>query len=1268
MNAPGQAASALFRQARGPLRDVAAFKRLLVNPTRGRQDLATALRRLRDQSEALGARWPVLTAWTLLLERRGRRDAACPSVGEIYDMVRAAPFRKNGGQERWADLEPHLVTAVWPDLEPLLPAEQLALPAIETKWFEEWRSAFLRARGTGSGTPQRADAIRDCDCMLNLVVQLFSAPAGGGPSASDAWFGILHEQAAAYARAERCRTRKQPGHRLVRPADLDDFDSARSLVASLAAVWRGRLDRPGVEGDALIAGLARRTAYLRREDGAFEERDGAILDGPGSAEARQEWIGLLLRYWAADDGVIEDLLARRKIVTVEDRKTFPTRPIAWVGGQELQVSLVGPSASGKTSLMFASEKLGHVEVSTAYLKLGAKETEDHRKIIAVAREKWETRKASNTEDDRFVARSPVKDQLCSFTFLDVGGERYFPLIRPASPTAADGQTVTEGVAPYTRKILAKRYENRPPSLVMVLADGAQPEQSTEDRRGFLNRLDLLIDVIDESPTSPETKDSRNEINASRPVYLLITHVDEMIDKIVAQCDQAFCEDTDAATEDEIADLQRVLTSEILRCDDLGLDFGIQERTSVLARLKKDRALLGSPPRLRVVLDAVDGIFDTAQRFAAKGLDNLHLLFLRPVGDRDTMDFPGVGVLWDHLWAQVAPASAKARRDALRNRLVTRLDDGLAEVEKLSTHAAKLDGLLRKTIDEKGAMNQAHAVKLAQSKSRVANKSEVPAKLEDVLASKDQKGLYGRVNPTQFEQYVEEVCRAVDMVDKAVADAVEDVLTIIGVPPRKKFSELDEMYFDIEKNQEPTQQEELRRILSEWQEQYRNEMSKPEKPGDLPKTLDQAEKLLNQVEERSIEDGGNDINEGLGVLRSLLKERKQVAEQTLPAAREAWFHAVEGVLFDTCAWRNRARKPENLSSVEKWIGDKENKNATIGSTLEGNFAHTDPDRSQKSWSEEILPAIRQLAGFDPALRTLHLSLSEIDRVKVYSYEKVFGEREFGTAAWKALSKLRELAEYLRRGKRLPARLRGLAALVVLKPLLEDMRFKAQVLFGTAALEDGKDDATNKGVKFNSLKEAEKELESAASEWKNFGFIKRVFSKSDVRNTWLGEIRKHVSGAQEKLESFSKADVRPVEMSASENQKECTEALNRVKFARIVIDHARTLGLGQCLRESGSDPAQAFGKEIERAQYLIGMSATALKELYHELNEILLRERWWYLEGSGLLSGHDEIRKRLGEVFKGQVDGNTLAGLDSFKERRAIFDDCVTALLRTDLGVV
>src|SRR5262249_15703052 len=151
------------------------------------------------------------------------------------------------------------------------------------------------------------------------------------------------------------------------------------------------------------------------------------------------------------------------------------------------------------------------------------------------------------------------------------------------------------------------------------------------RRSFLNRLDLLIDVIDESPTNPEPMVSRNEINAGRPVYLLITHVDEMIDKIVAQHDHALCENTDTAREG--ANPQRILTSEILRCHDLDLDFRTQDKTRVLARLKNDRALLGSPPRLRLVLEAVDALFGTAQSFAAKGLDNLHLLFLRPVGNR-----------------------------------------------------------------------------------------------------------------------------------------------------------------------------------------------------------------------------------------------------------------------------------------------------------------------------------------------------------------------------------------------------------------------------------------------------------------------------------------------------------------------------------------------------------------------------------------------------------------------------------------------------------
>jgi hypothetical protein len=148
-------------------------------------------------------------------------------------------------------------------------------------------------------------------------------------------------------------------------------------------------------------------------------------------------------------------------VKLEDRIITDQPEVPWVAGHELHVALLGPSSSGKTSLMFASKAKGYVDVSTAYRKFGDGDVgivADEAEVKKYEKEWRENSKEPNTEKELLIARSKEVKDLASFTFFDTIGERFF-------------QGATKST--YPPEFLEARYARRPPSVVMLTVAGIQ---------------------------------------------------------------------------------------------------------------------------------------------------------------------------------------------------------------------------------------------------------------------------------------------------------------------------------------------------------------------------------------------------------------------------------------------------------------------------------------------------------------------------------------------------------------------------------------------------------------------------------------------------------------------------------------------------------------------------------------------------------------------------------------------------------------------------
>lgn len=1178
---------------------VATFERALTNRDRTSRELGSALAGLRDARDKVEAHWPVLRGWTLLLAHPG-----AASEGEIYDMIMAARFFLPN-QSPMEQLQLHLATVVWPGLSRFI--GNLSFDGVEARWLDAW----LQLREQVPYDARREDRLEDCDALLELIARLFGMSSGETVPASAGWVGALHEQAASYARLERCLD--DPQLPLVTPSsNLADRPLAYAFVGSLAAVYSAALANPGLPGAAIASLLARTPAFLRARTGDLQARDGADSDGPRSGDRRAEWIELLLGYWAADDAVVEALLSRRGIIKLKDRVRSETRPLTWVDGHEQRIALIGPSGAGKTSLMMGSDALRQV---TIYHALG----ESHDKEVEELREIWRKGELSNTEHELFMARTGIRN-LCSFTFIDVNGESYFPQDADKLPNL---------------EVIKLRYARRPPTVVMLMLNGNRPLEMVVGKK-----LDETIGAIRDSPVKAGGDstaavgrgylgaDDHFEpaaLNHSRPIYLLVSHADEMIGRVLADRDDELVGGLEPH-KGAVEELEAKLSAKVLRLEDLHLDPQISDRAAARAVLKCDRELLKSPAALRVILDAIDIFWGAAQAFAAAGLDNIHLHFLRSGGGTPPKT-TGVESLWKHLWLVTSPASRVARKSALERRLSIRLEQELREADG---SVVTLDGieLLRPT----RAKFQADATQigLASIRRAVIKKFKEPGlSLDKLLSDSGGPSIFSGRFKGQLQRIMEEYDNSLAMLDERIGAAVKSILELNGIPVSKTFGAFSSERLLIK-------QEENLKQLEKWRRQYLTAVSH-----STPSDVADAERLLQKLP------GEN--SEGRALLQRLLDEYRSLDLDSGDAARSgSMFHALRGALNDTCMWRNLPiRLPEGAkddwSVAEKWLA--ENPALTISEALNIYFNklqkdEKDDEKRDSDWNERILPAIRLLSGFRPMLPTLHVDLLETDHAKVRSVEVALARFEVSKRGVEALNDIRGLAVIVRGGIPMGARLRALVTLAALEPLLKSLNIDAEKLAHKSAVQ--------------SFRMAQDKLDEADSLWRSRSFFSFIKPNPKLHS----DINKAITDAKNLLADYGANGGQPVGGEASRSREATKRAKRIIDFALWLASDIQQSPFEVGLGKPCEDIGDIFGSQIENVQKAVEKCKMSLKRFYDAMHGALLQERYHYLLEAGLLTNENAIAANLGAIFTEDPDPGNELPVQSKQER---YKQAVTTLL-------
>ncbi|MBB5760245.1 hypothetical protein HNR00_004994 [Methylorubrum rhodinum] len=1170
---------------------VADFNGVLTNPSRTSRDLGAALVSLRRSREQLGAHWPVIRGWTQLLIHRG--DV---SEGEIYDMMKLAGFVPRLAETRIAQLDLHLAAAVWPGLSTFL--GEPAVEGIEQHWFDEWLALHAQARGN-------EDMLEDCDALLELMARLFGMSHNGAIPASAAWVGALHEQAAAYALQERGLD--DPERPLVTPSrDIADRASAHALVASLGAVYSEALASPNQPARQLAAQLAGRPAYLRSVTGALELRKGEEYDGPAAAARRPEWIELLLGFWAADNAVVAALLEKRSLIRLNARRVLEPRPIIWVDGQEQRIALIGPSGAGKTSLMLASSELAGVPKVTVYHALGPAGDGEVKELWA----DWLNGEAKNTEQESFIARTAVEN-LCSFSFIDISGESYFP----QSPDRLQ-----------SLEVIRLRYARRPPAVVMLMLNGGRPREMVAGKK-----LDDALDVIRNSPPEskatpgsrpriawPEEEIDNQALNHSRPVYLLVSHVDTLIGNVLADRDDALARGMRPG-KDLVDRLEKALTDHVLRFEELGLEPTRGGEAAARTILMRDAELLRSPSLLRLVLDSLGIFYGPAQSCAAANLDNLHLHFLRSGGGKPPVTL-GVEALWKHLWTKTRPASTGARKAALKLRLATLIE---TEFKKVADRVVAFDDIELPRLTRAAFQAGAEAVNLASMKKEVLESFRRPDGglqnlLGDGAAHSIFDGRFGAEYKNLVGPYDENLTRLNDKIEAATLS----VLDLMGIPADETFAEFNRKRSLISGEQN------LKRLQG-WRQQYLSAV-----PGPAPVAptgdIDEARQLLNGL-------GKADTTRQAGrqLLERLLEEHQNIEEARRETVRtQSMFHALRGALNDSCVWRNMPINPDKAiedgwAGAESWI--KNHPALCMSEALYTNFAKT-VAQSEDDWVSRIGPAIRLLTGYRPLLPTLHVNLLETDQAKIRSVEETYARLDVRERGLDALNAIRNLAVVVRGGVPLATRLRAIATLAALGPLLRSLSIDPDKLASEPA---------NAVTAFNS---AQTELDLVDVKWRSRNLFDFTRPNPDLLKAMSGSLDK----VRNQLADYAANGGQPVGGEAGASRDATQRAMRTVDLALWVARNIEEAPFSAQFSDSGTDLYDAFSREIQAVSVSINNCKVALQRFYDTLRNAILHERYLYLVEAGLLVGENAVANNLAEVFADRDHGSELP-LDS-KEAR------------------
>jgi hypothetical protein len=1229
------------------------FDSMLRDEKRGRNALQVVLEDLEQDGSEPKPLWRALKPWAVLLaysaelsKNKATDHPSLPKEGEIWDMAQAIPLPEGSATpDRRAELQWHLITAFWSTAGRLLPSNIAALDgaAQQNAWFEEWHEAFLRAQRLPVGSRERSNAIKDCDCLLELIARLFEMSPIDVPPAADAWFASVDAQAVAYGQAECCRENK-----LVDPAssDMGNSQLARPLVAALAAVWRVLLARPvDAFWDFLVDECARASRERR----------------PGTREQRGEWIDLLLRHWAAREKVIEELLENRNLVRLLDREITDQLEIPWVPGHELQVALLGPSSSGKTSVMFASKAKGYVDVSTAYRKLGdgAEAIKADEDEVEKHEKKWEENSETNTEKELLIARSKEVEDLASFTFFDTVGEGYFK--GDTKPT-------------YPPEFLEARYALRPPSVIMLTVAGIQLETLEVDpHRTNLNnvieaikktpRADVIRKHLTADGKEPDVDLFRDRINASRPVILLISHIDRMIERLTHRYEPEVWGAADVDDDHKKNLLELSLTSEVLRLDDFDL-IG-KSREYALARLRQDRELLRSPPRLRIIIDTLGKLSGVVQMFSEAGLSNLQILFIRPIRKPEYSrskittvqrppEFPGINTLWQHLTATVVRKSAVARKKTLNNTLVTQLTSSIEKLDSLEDRAAKFSSekLDLRSLDVETFRKAADAVGLTKYANRVSAGKVGPEKLYGYVSEKN----------SDLKMLVDDLCSKLVTLDLEIDATLLEIMKIMGVPAKKEgrfenfgtfvksgnavgeypYTEGKKFHLDWLQDERET-----------YDQERGNRYRASSEAGDSDE-MNFTDRLRSAIEDIAVKKSAEH-----DFLLTLIASQQRIIAQRIPAPETdipphgISLHGIHGALWDMCKWRNR--DADGIpGQEEQWI--KKNANRNFQELLDLNSRGKDQSSAELDW-KDIEKALLQLAGFNPFLLTLHVGLFESDRHKVYAVETTLKrpkDESVSHLAVAALKDLRDLGRHLRTDRELKNRLQRLGALAALKPLLTELGYRPETVFDAIAQGRG-------GATYKAIMKAEQDLRDI-KEGKNekkaiYEYVIGPFGiKRQIRNRKIAAIGSELQGAE-----IQTADFIIVGHKGREDSLALRAPFNAVLFTRRLIDQAIELELSPILRNHDGDIAKVFMAELRSLKAYVDNCKDSLVKLHETLKERLLGERCVYLHASKLVDQSSHLGRQLDNLIKPFQPGGVPQQLPSFDQRCNALTGIVKQLL-------
>lgn len=611
---------------------------------------------------------PLYRMWSALLQKQlYLKDGHIHLIWNLLDSQK----KQLSALEGWKSyVEPVLtgtLAALWPEMQLVL--------RIHPPEAEKWYEAVFSAMRNGMRDDDAFDAF---DALVELVARVFTMDEDG---VQGEWATSVAESARAYALRSKCRAPDSDApiaiyellHENSNDTEMVQYNASRIVLSMRAST----LENFAKNADPFDELAQRIIETLAKEIGS-------------SLKVSQSEVAEFIRHLAFEEkSPITGFLARCTGYQPYVRPTSD-HPIEHVDSLELNIMLIGQTEVGKSSFLFASERLPVAGESKepnpqqgTYPRVDLKHVAGES--LEIDRGKWA--ELLPTRDIFYKLYAETEPfGFYSFNIMDAPGEIV-------------GRSAARRGAEYFDYLPLQIQRLRPSVLALMLGckSNHQNEEDSHFHNGIERSVQSISKILEENRLKQRTLgnisvDAKlDELIASYPVYVIQNQADKMIELLRRRQGGNLSKEIEQIEEGYRADLARKLSHQSFF---LGPYFeNVKTIDDAMRALRSDSSLGFGDPAVR---DLVIGTCEDRRLFfdilRGAGFRNVNLVFVSSLPKEMAephSQHVGVEAFWRHLWTESTKLFSEALEKKAQRFLV---DDLKAAIRKIESRCDKNYGI------------------------------------------------------------------------------------------------------------------------------------------------------------------------------------------------------------------------------------------------------------------------------------------------------------------------------------------------------------------------------------------------------------------------------------------------------------------------------------------------------------------------------------------------------------------------------------------------